>query len=244
MSDVTPLTNLELARLAAFLAEEQRPTKSMGLAELQGFLFAIASSPELIEESEWLPLVFNSHDAGYAEGEEPEITGLIRQLYQAQKYQIADGQVILPELCQPAEIVLSNFADGSTFSLWCAGFMAGHDWLEELWEEYLPEDLHDQLTSFVVILSFFASRELADAYYGELKDNDKPFDEIAEQVLTLHADAMVEYAQLGYKLLQAMERIKAEHPKPAISNKVGRNEPCPCGSGKKFKKCCGKQLNA
>ncbi|HEY9249422.1 MAG TPA: SEC-C metal-binding domain-containing protein [Rariglobus sp.] len=21
--------------------------------------------------------------------------------------------------------------------------------------------------------------------------------------------------------------------------KVGRNEPCPCGSGKKFKKCCG-----
>ncbi|HEY4002386.1 MAG TPA: SEC-C metal-binding domain-containing protein [Candidatus Xenobia bacterium] len=24
----------------------------------------------------------------------------------------------------------------------------------------------------------------------------------------------------------------------AVSNKVGRNEPCPCGSGKKFKKCC------
>ena len=25
---------------------------------------------------------------------------------------------------------------------------------------------------------------------------------------------------------------------PAISNKIGRNEPCPCGSGKKYKKCC------
>jgi hypothetical protein len=25
---------------------------------------------------------------------------------------------------------------------------------------------------------------------------------------------------------------------PAQSGKVGRNEPCPCGSGKKFKKCC------
>ena len=24
--------------------------------------------------------------------------------------------------------------------------------------------------------------------------------------------------------------------------KVGRNEPCPCGSGKKYKKCCGKNL--
>ncbi|MGA1315702.1 MAG: SEC-C metal-binding domain-containing protein [Rubrivivax sp.] len=25
----------------------------------------------------------------------------------------------------------------------------------------------------------------------------------------------------------------------ALQTKVGRNEPCPCGSGKKFKKCCG-----
>ena len=25
---------------------------------------------------------------------------------------------------------------------------------------------------------------------------------------------------------------------PAVSTKVGRNEPCPCGSGKKSKKCC------
>jgi len=25
-----------------------------------------------------------------------------------------------------------------------------------------------------------------------------------------------------------------------MSEKVGRNEPCPCGSGKKYKKCCGR----
>lgn len=33
------------------------------------------------------------------------------------------------------------------------------------------------------------------------------------------------------------------HPKPATfvreAPKVGRNDPCPCGSGKKYKKCCG-----
>lgn len=29
--------------------------------------------------------------------------------------------------------------------------------------------------------------------------------------------------------------------KPKIAeNKIGRNEPCPCGSGEKYKKCCGK----
>ena len=26
---------------------------------------------------------------------------------------------------------------------------------------------------------------------------------------------------------------------PAFGRKVGRNEPCPCGSGRKYKRCCG-----
>ena len=28
-------------------------------------------------------------------------------------------------------------------------------------------------------------------------------------------------------------------PRKADGTKVGRNDPCPCGSGKKYKKCCG-----
>ncbi|KLV09135.1 hypothetical protein ABT56_02770 [Photobacterium aquae] len=35
------------------------------------------------------------------------------------------------------------------------------------------------------------------------------------------------------------EPAEPEAPQPATSNKVGRNDPCPCGSGKKHKKCCG-----
>ncbi len=32
-----------------------------------------------------------------------------------------------------------------------------------------------------------------------------------------------------------------EHKKPVSkSSRVGRNDPCPCGSGKKYKLCCGK----
>jgi hypothetical protein len=37
--------------------------------------------------------------------------------------------------------------------------------------------------------------------------------------------------------------IRKEHnrSKQVINdNKIGRNDPCPCGSGKKYKKCCGK----
>jgi len=32
----------------------------------------------------------------------------------------------------------------------------------------------------------------------------------------------------------------ALNPIPAKSLNVGRNQPCPCGSGKKYKKCCGR----
>ena len=35
---------------------------------------------------------------------------------------------------------------------------------------------------------------------------------------------------------QSIDPIVNQQPK------VGRNDPCPCGSGKKFKKCCGKNL--
>ncbi|WP_409254330.1 SEC-C metal-binding domain-containing protein [Bacillus sp. SCS-153A] len=32
----------------------------------------------------------------------------------------------------------------------------------------------------------------------------------------------------------------AGSPQKKEAGKVGRNEPCPCGSGKKYKKCCGR----
>jgi len=35
-------------------------------------------------------------------------------------------------------------------------------------------------------------------------------------------------------------RSEESGPKQAQANKIGRNDPCPCGSGKKYKKCCGK----
>ena len=42
--------------------------------------------------------------------------------------------------------------------------------------------------------------------------------------------------------IQAAQKAGAEKAKPVTntsSDKVGRNDPCPCGSGKKYKKCCG-----
>ncbi len=47
--------------------------------------------------------------------------------------------------------------------------------------------------------------------------------------------------QQGLSLFDgAVQRTTAETPAQKVKN-VGRNEPCPCGSGKKYKKCCGKK---
>jgi len=40
------------------------------------------------------------------------------------------------------------------------------------------------------------------------------------------------------KFLKEMKVIPTEKQLARKPPKVGRNEPCPCGSGKKFKKCC------
>ena len=42
-------------------------------------------------------------------------------------------------------------------------------------------------------------------------------------------------------LYNLQQRAKSEKDDKTISKpKIGRNEPCPCGSGKKYKKCCGR----
>jgi len=56
----------------------------------------------------------------------------------------------------------------------------------------------------------------------------------ARQQFESHSQQM-DQGVSGSQKTATVETIRNEQPK------VGRNSPCPCGSGKKFKKCCGKQ---
>ena len=40
--------------------------------------------------------------------------------------------------------MLANFADEAPIAQWARGFLHGHQWLEELWEECLPEELQEE----------------------------------------------------------------------------------------------------
>jgi len=57
-------------------------------------------------------------------------------------------------------------------------------------------------------------------------------DEVGQFAMAERQRAAAQAPQ-GYR---EVKQIKLEHPK------VGRNDPCPCGSGKKYKKCCGKNF--
>ena len=63
---------------------------------------------------------------------------------------------------------------------------------------------------------------------------------------TSHAEAASAYAAQQQAALQAHQQAQMAQEGEAVKTivragpKVGRNDPCPCGSGKKYKKCCGK----
>lgn len=68
------------------------------------------------------------------------------------------------------------------------------------------------------------------------------FDKLYFNMLDAKADWLYNLPQWDSILSEERRKeITKEYrsSKIAVSNKVGRNDPCPCGSGKKYKKCCG-----
>jgi hypothetical protein len=66
---------------------------------------------------------------------------------------------------------------------------------------------------------------------GELDADEEELLHLAlDQRLMLHGHQPVFFAE---------DSDEVEADQPVVSSKPGRNDPCPCGSGKKYKKCCG-----
>ena len=78
----------------------------------------------------------------------------------------------------------------------------------------------------------FALLQLFGTNEGWEEQESYPEDELAELQDSL-PDAARLLAALGLEQRSATPTFRRDEPK------VGRNDPCPCGSGKKFKQCCG-----
>ena len=148
--------------LQAFLDHPSRPAGTLSYHELQGFLFTVVSAPELVRPSEWLPIIFAGEEAGFTSPDEAQgILGQIMALYNTINAAVLDPPTLLPADCPLRDDVLANFEDDAPIAQWSRGFLRGHQWLEDLWKESVPEELAEELGSILMTLSFFSSREMA-----------------------------------------------------------------------------------
>lgn len=142
----------------------------------------------------------------------------------------------LPDDCSLDPNPMANLADRSPVAQWARGFHIGHDWLTETWEEFLPEGIHseldDEVASVMMVLTFFSSRRLAQAYLAE--SGGGTLSGMAELMHRLFEQAMASYAFVGRTIGEDVARAVTPARKA-----IGRNEPCPCGSGRRYKRCCG-----
>jgi len=145
------------AVLRAFLGDPRRPADTLRYHELQGFLFAVASAPELVKPSEWMPIVFGDREPEYASLEEArEVIGQLMAVYNAVNATVAEHRAALPTDCAFRSDPIANLDDDAPVAQWSRGFLRGHQWLEESWESYIPAELDDDFAAMLMTLSFFA----------------------------------------------------------------------------------------
>ena len=69
-----------------------------------------------------------------------------------------------------------------------------------------------------------------------IRSGEIDIEDFRKQILTMELPSEA----MRFDLLKQIADIKPPAAQPEKQKKVGRNDPCPCGSGKKYKKCGGK----
>lgn len=239
------LNNIQTRILSEFLDSPSRPPGTMTLHELRGFLWGLASAPTDMAEEDWLPLVFDGEDANFRDAEEEEnILTLIIGLWDEQFTRMEDDDSPL----SGSEYQWHPEPDQRwPLTDWCTGLLKAHFSQEAQWDELLAEtepvetedgifDIAEEIDSTLDIAAIFAD---IDTALGETDNADAlraSLPDIAEQLPWI----MMNYAECG-GLLADMLQEENQEPYRREQMKIGRNDPCFCGSGKKYKHCC---LNA
>jgi uncharacterized protein len=220
----TELTTDEMLELDAFLSSNVVPESAMDLYALEGFLTAIVIGPNPVLPSQWLPWVWDL-DAGKAEvafnsmEQANRIMGLLMKFMNVVVAQFETSPQDFDPLFDP----MAN--DGGATD-WCDGFLVGtqfdaQDW-KALWA--LKPAL---VTPFLRLGTEKGLRTTAKA-----GDEKKWLDAVVPSLVEIHAH------WLARRLDPAIANPQRQ-PAKREAAKVGRNDPCACGSGKKFKLCCG-----
>ncbi|MES3021205.1 MAG: UPF0149 family protein [Pseudomonadota bacterium] len=208
-----PLADEEYERLDALLGAPEHGGRAMDVSMLEGYLTAVVSGPTRMTPEQWLPRVWDMQDGiNDLSGIKAEDAALAHTLVMRHYHHMAEWLAKDPGSFEPI------FECGPEWGItqWCVGFLKGMQMDSAAWAPLL-EAQPDWFAPFERLVASEAA-SLSD------EETERWMAEVTPSVIKINAH----YAE------QHQPKRSATREAP----KVGRNDPCPCGSGKKYKKCC------
>ena len=228
-----PLTDEDINRLDELLATSSCAEDTFDVSMLDGFLSAIALlNPPVKEESEWYPYIFNE-EGNPCEVDEPEtVRTLINQRLQEIRAFQAQRHFYNP-IIFPLEDDSGNPVTGPE------GLSALEPWAMGIYNalaQYSDRvDVTEAIEAQLCRIHRFLELDEEDPDYQQnlairqAVEKEHPVRNLEEGMVEMMA-GVIEIAKLNLP----------NKPVNRATPKIGRNDPCPCGSGKKYKNCCGK----
>lgn len=215
-----PLNEQELEWLDDVLAKYSNDASIVDVAELDGLLTAVLSAPMEIEPSEWLVAIWGGANHVPRWASEKEMERFMTLSFQHMN-DIAERLADYPEQFEP--LFGTRTIEGQDLSIveeWCFGYMRGvslSDWSS------LPESLQPALEAI--------------ALHGT-EENFTRVEEMTPEAFQESVEALKPAALALFDYWADNQQERAVKQPIVNGDKVGRNDPCPCGSGKKYKQCC------
>ncbi|CAN5530524.1 YecA family protein [soil metagenome] len=192
--------------------------EGMLLSELDGYLTGLIVSPDLVRQSLWLKPIWGDAPPAF-----PDAAGLQHFLDLVMR-RYSD---ILESLNDPGEyepLLETDTRTGETlWELWIDGFTKAMKLAPRGWNRIRVSEDEAPKAAIVGITSLAALDEGRSGFSEEEEDR---WDREAPSLIPIWVQMLHEW------------RLENDPHGPS-SAKVGRNDPCTCGSGKKYKKCCG-----
>jgi len=197
----------------------------MLLGQLDGYLAGLLLSPQPHAQDEWVPPIWGGTELAIPD--DPDASGRLAALVLARRAEMV-GDLLRGGLAYRPVYDIDNVTDDVLWEIWAAGFLQAMTLAPRGWEALSESGDQSLRAAWIALASYLALAR------------DKPPEALANEVADVIAPAMIPYlVETVYRRQQGLELV-ASPPQPLFSHvRLGRNDPCPCGSGKKYKKCCG-----
>ena len=230
----------------AYLLTKTDPETGLFLEELHGLLFGLAMTPEIIPVEEWFPLLCGEEPAFDDDLDAEACLGFLITAYERMVTDGLRGKLAFPfdyNKITEDEIIL---IDGWTYGLFLALSLRPTLWgmereytLKEI--EKLPADVTEIMDACSVIISIAVPEEMEEGFKELMEAESMDQNEIMDMFYGQLPLAVETLQKHGLRIRESNLKGKRQtSPRKAIrKEKTGQNNACPCGSGRKHKKCCG-----